>query len=444
MAKKKLKLKKKFRLLLGRLFLLLLLIIIIIFGIKIYKSIVIVSDIEYKDGFVIVDLSIDEEVYCMMSNSEPSIDAENWVMSLDGKCNLKYEFGNNYLYIKNDKKIIYSLDDKLEYALVNPIEKEYIPLQGNFKLFDVVIGNAGIIEYNIENNEDNIVKIDSNGVVTGNKRGEVNIKFYYNNESYSTSIIVNELITKYGKDYDYNKKEKLTCNYYSKEENDLVDEILKHRIETVGYKTRAGVVEAARFLTLEFPYRIDYFYENGRQTTNNVDGEGRYYHEGLYLHSSRYSNITGKATGPKTWGCSLYSNPIHKEAPNGMDCSGFVSWALLNAGFDVKDVGAGFRNGKLNDLTDFGELVKLNKNNSTSGDIKVGDLLHSLAGGGHIAIIVGMDEVNYYIAQALWYEEANGVIITTRKKEELHEEFNEVILMDKYYIEDGKLTNLWY
>ena len=46
-----------------------------------------------------------------------------------------------------------------------------------------------------------------------------------------------------------------------------------------------------------------------------------------------------------------------------------------------------------------------------------------------------MDEVNYYIAQALWYEEANGVIITTRKKEELHEEFNEVILMDKYYIE---------
>ena len=195
---------------------------------------------------------------------------------------------------------------------------------------------------------------------------------------------------------------------------------------------------------MEFPYRIDYFYENGRQTTNNVDGEGRYYHEGLYLHSSRYSNITGKATGPKTWGCSLYSNPIHKEAPNGMDCSGFVSWALLNAGFDVKDVGAGFRDGKLNDLTDFGELVKLNKNNSTSGDIKVGDLLHSLAGGGHIAIIVGMDEVNYYIAQALWYEEANGVIITTRKKEELHEEFNEVILMDKYYIEDGKLTNLWY
>ena len=126
MAKKKLKLKKKFRLLLGRLFLLLLLIIIIIFGIKIYKSIVIVSDIEYKDGFIIVDLSIDEEVYCMMSNSEPSIEAENWVMSLDGKCNLKYEFGNNYLYIKNDKKIIYSFSIGLTKAYSSLSSKEYI------------------------------------------------------------------------------------------------------------------------------------------------------------------------------------------------------------------------------------------------------------------------------------------------------------------------------
>ena len=46
----------------------------------------------------------------MMSNSEPSIEAENWVMSLDGKCNLKYEFGNNYLYIKNDRYVVLNKD----------------------------------------------------------------------------------------------------------------------------------------------------------------------------------------------------------------------------------------------------------------------------------------------------------------------------------------------
>ena len=76
---------------------------------------------------------------------------------------------------------------------------------------------------------------------------------------------------------------------YTKEQNDLLDEILKDRINDAGYKTRAGAVEAARFLSLEFPYRIRYFSENGRGNTNKVEGEGRYYQVGLYLDESRFS-----------------------------------------------------------------------------------------------------------------------------------------------------------
>lgn len=191
---------------------------------------------------------------------------------------------------------------------------------------------------------------------------------------------------------------------------------------------------------MEFPYRINYFYENGRQTTNNVDGEGRYYHEGLYLSETKYKSITGTKTGPKMWGCPLYSNPVKKYADNGLDCSGFVSWALLNAGFDVKDVGAGFSVNS--DLTDFGELKTLSKDLANSDIIKPGDLLHSNAAGGHIAIIVGIDSEYYYVAQALWYDEV-GVIISKYKKNNLSSSFTEVVLMDEYYANDGNLTYMW-
>ena len=42
-----------------------------------------------------------------------------------------------------------------------------------------------------------------------------------------------------------NSKSYLPCGRYTKEENDLLDEILKDRINDAGYKTRAGVVAAA-------------------------------------------------------------------------------------------------------------------------------------------------------------------------------------------------------
>ena len=56
--------------------------------------------------------------------------------------------------------------------------------------------------------------------------------------------------------YNINK-EILTCNKYTKEENDLIDKYLEYKIDNVGYKTRAGVVETARFLTINFPYKIN-------------------------------------------------------------------------------------------------------------------------------------------------------------------------------------------
>ena len=58
-------------------------------------------------------------------------------------------------------------------------------------------------------------------------------------------------------------------------------------------------------------------------------------------------------------------------------------------------------------------------------------------------MIVGIDDENYYVAQALWYDEI-GVIITKETKSTLLSKFPHVILMEEFYENDGNLTNMWY
>ena len=82
---------------------------------------------------------------------------------------------------------------------------------------------------------------------------------------------------------------------------------------------------------------------------------------------------------------------------------------------------------------------------ANSNNIKAGDLLWKNAGGGHIAIIVGIDDKNYYAAEALWdgYPET-GVIINKYPKSSINSKYKYVILMDTYYKEEGNYSKLWY
>lgn len=251
----------------------------------------------------------------------------------------------------------------------------------------------------------------------------------------------------------FNKKKPfISCNIFSKEENDILDKTLEDRLNAAIYQTRASVVAAARFLTLEFSYRIPYFYENGRLNNygegKKVDGEGRYYHKGLYLNSSRYEQITKKFTGPGAWGCKItqyqdapnYNFVPRLKYPNGLDCSGFISWVLLNGGFDVKDSGAGDNIARSDDLYDLGEKNSISNSLLDSGKVKVGDLI---AYSGHMAIIAGIDEEgNYYIAESL--PQYKGVVLNKYNKSKLKATFTHIMLMDSVYQNDGNLTNMWY
>jgi len=434
MSKKRI-LKRKYRIILDKIkktsIIVLILLIVFFFSKTLFKEKKYIESINIKNNILTINLIKNNNIkYC-------SLDKNNWIEIKDNKCIIEYNTNSN-IYFKNDKKIIYESNKDIFYK-IKEIDTLYLANNDEYNPFIYIIGNADRIKYN--NYDNRIIKIENNNIKSI-KEGKTTLNINVKDNEYKINIIVTNLITNRPTEgYDF-KKPYLSCNKYSENESDLLDLILKSKINNVGYKTRAAAVEAARFLTLDFPYRINYFYENGRQTTNKVDGEGRYYHEGLYLNSKKFSSLTGSTTtnNKNVWGCSIYSYPAKRNIDNGLDCSGFVSWALLNAGFDVKDVGAGWSD-KL-DLTDYGEVKKLSKELALSNEIRVGDLLHSEAAGGHIGIIVGIDKNNYYVAQALWYDEI-GVIITKYKKDKLNSSFPHVVLMDKYYIEDGILTNMW-
>ena len=290
----------------------------------------------------------------------------------------------------------------------------------------------------IWSSSDESIATVENGLITGKNPGTATITASKKKVEKSLTVTVTDLITLPKID---NKKAYLKCEQYTEEEAKLLDTLLEYRINEAGSNTRAGAVAAARFLALEFPYRIHYFYENGRLITAGgrsfVDGEGRYYHKGLYLSKDKYADLAKSAYGPKMWGCSMYSKVTNRKSPNGLDCSGYVSWALYNAGFDVGDGGAGINLDRDTDLDDLGEKLKITKDNLALKKVKVGDLLSMY---GHIGILIGMDEEHYYIAESL----TNDIhVLTMTESELLKSDWLQFILLDDVYKEDGNLTNMW-
>ena len=410
-----------------------------------------ISDNIIEVKYDIEEYKKDKDIYCLIKyQSEGLNENDNWIKANNNKCNFKIDDNLYDFYIKNNYENIIKID---EASLLGNIidlsvdkDKIYLAISAEHTptLTIKSVGNANkTISWT--STDDKIASVDINGKIKGLKKGNTKVTAKVMDKEISIDVVVTDLITLKPKEFN-SKKKYLGCNIYSKKDNDLLDEILKDRIDTVGYKTRAGVVEAARFLALEFPYKIKYFSENGRigERKYKVDGEGRYYHKGLYLHSSRYKDIKYVQQGPKTWGCKMYSRVAHKSSTNGFDCSGFISWVLLNGGFDVGDIGAGVSPG-IKDLTDYGEKTIFNSKVIASGKVKVGDLLSSEGpGGGHIAIIVGEDDKYYYVAESLWTSPNVGVVIIPYSKKNLFKRYYYVMLMDSYYKEDGKLTKLWY
>ncbi|MBR2578239.1 MAG: Ig-like domain-containing protein, partial [Erysipelotrichaceae bacterium] len=341
-----------------------------------------------------------ENVYILASDDENvRISDDGWTKMEEQKAVFDLTDHKEYYFIKYANKIYEAGSNEdvcyVELSIENG-DHAYLAVgeEFDYRISYTVIGyTSQEPEWNIS--DKSVVSIE-NGHVTALAAGETTVTAYLLNKSAVRYITVSDLFVKAPEHFNIDKEE-LPCERYSEEDNDLLDAALKSRIEEAGHSTRAGVVEAARFLTLNFPYKIDYFFEWGRQGLDGVDGEGRYYIEGLYLDESRFDDLIGSNTGPQTWGCPLYSQNVNVTSPNGLDCSGFVTWAIFNGGFDCGDIGAGFES-NLTDLTDISELV-MNTQNDLSR-IKVGDVVHSDHFGGHVGIIIGIKDGIYYVAEA--------------------------------------------
>ncbi len=391
-----------------------------------------------------VKTSKDNNVFCALGKDSKNL---KYTAVTNSFCTPRGNLDSTTIYFKKDGVIFKTYEISsltLDASFVD--KKIYLAPKDTYTLKTnlTYLGQMPNVRYEVV--DENILDLNTDKL-TSKKDGETKINLYIEDKLYSSmDVVVTSLIEKRPKKFN-TKKSYLTCNRYTTEEAKILDDILSTKINNVGNTTRASVVEAARFLTLDFPYRIHYFFENGRVSglgENYADGEGRYYHKGLYLSKDKFKDIKYVFAGPAIWGCGLtnyedYGIYVYgKKMPNGLDCSGFVSWVLLNGGFDVGDRGAGDTYEDFQ-MTDLGNRQKVTKQLVESGQIKVGDLLNWW---GHIAIIIGIDENNYYVAESL--DTYGGVVVKTYKKTNLPKDWTYVMLMDDVYKQDGKITNMWY
>ena len=295
-----------------------------------------------------------------------------------------------------------------------------------------------------------------------------------------------------------NAKDVLTCNSISLEKEEYMEKVLEKRIEKVGSGTRQAVVEAARFLALEFPYAISYYWTDG---IKDYPKTGYYLNKGLYL-----SKDDDDSSDDAPWGCDREKQALEmgifkigEKYPNGLECSGFTTWALINGGFE--ETGGWYteifkessQSGKVymyqntynpethslgySNIFDYymadSAKAKLASDtwanldpsskvciNSSCGlsdyneidnyDIKAGDLIWKK---GHVGMVIGIvsngNNTNYYVSEATYtlgtyanysYRGLRTVMYTTSELYNSSVGWTHVVKMDDIY-GDGNLTN---
>ena len=147
------------------------------------------------------------------------------------------------------------------------------------------------------------------------------------------------------------------------------NKLIADNVDDAGFGTRAGVVAAAVTLIGElgdnYGVKVPYYWGGG-------------HYDGVIIGAHHY------------WGsdpdCTTYANNQTYDYC-GLDCSGFVPWAIKNGGFGMNQMLAGdFKN------ISGAEKVTLKSNQAV---LQPGDLLESE---GHIVLVVGIDEdTNEYI-----------------------------------------------
>ena len=401
-----------------------------------------------------------------VDDNESGQDSTNWELYEDKSYTLQP--GVNYIHIKDQFGRIVEADEADSVVANIQILNDFYPLYPVGQTIELETELTSIGKNPMlytRSSDDSIASID-NGIISCKSPGTASIELSSGDLSQAIEITVTDLYTL--PDENSDNKPFLNKTICTKEQATLLDEVLERKINEAGNKTRAGVVAAARFLALEFPYRLAYFSESGRLdplSSLQCDGEGRYYHKGLYLSENKFAEIEKSIYGPAYWGqyfledttddhslddyymsggftpADIGSSLYLMKRPNGLDCSGHVSWCYYNGGFDLGDLGAGGPGG--HGMNELGELVYISDELLQSDRIKAGDLIGYPS---HIGIVIGVDEKHIWISDAnvsglknVCYEK------TAQSFAEIYDEspWQYFILMDLEYINDGNYTPMW-
>lgn len=256
--------------------------------------------------------------------------------------------------------------------------------------------------------------------ITGNKEIRVNEKvtnanvtvLFKDGASFRTSCNITDKRI-YNFTYDgANSKSLMQCQTYSPQDRANLEAKLRQAVNEAGYGTRAGVVEAARFLVGALDYKVPYL------GPRSVDSRlGRYETAGL--------NIGNNAA----WGCRV-SGYIQ-----GLDCTNFITWAFR-------------QNGLLQ--SDFFYTENMYKIRDVMDKIRVGDLMISPCSGTvcqtqkfvHIAIIIGIDKDYVYIAESTTGY-GGGLLATRYPKDNMPSSGTLSLVKLYHYSSDGNVTDMW-
>lgn len=219
-----------------------------------------------------------------------------------------------------------------------------------------------------------------------------------------------------------NNDNMITCGTGSQYNTDLYN-----YVRSAGYKTREGVVAAALYLSSHIDVHIPYFWSGGH--THNYNGYQDY-----------GENFMGV---PDKWGCDVKmafgGTSAQKDGqyyPFGIDCSGFISWAILNGGYYTGGNQSVIISTKSPPSTSLkGIKVEVISSGNAKGKIKPGDVAHK---SGHVGMIVEVSSNSYKVAEAAGYK--SGLVI---KEYKYGSNFDHIILMDNFYENYQKGEAMW-
>lgn len=154
---------------------------------------------------------------------------------------------------------------------------------------------------------------------------------------------------------------------------DNLNSLIASNVQKNGYGTRSGVVTAAVTLIAEmgnnYHTKLPYFWGGGHGAVST----------GANSEWGAQAKITASGSSKQ---------PVGTIWPNGLDCSGFIRWAVYNGGF--KDMG-GVGTSRMELLWGVKRV-----NLTSKAVLQPGDLL--LKTGSHVILVVGIDEKsNQYI-----------------------------------------------